>query len=211
MLQYGRTCSEATRATDVANSLSLYQGWWRRAKFRFVIVNQSNVARSKRLATSYTFNKTWPNLGFKKALRLTKLQEEMFLVNDKLKIEVYVYVYDIMGILDTHVLPEKKDTTVCVNGFQVLDSQVKIYETLYNNPLEKLTESELSKVSKDLLDLTQAGFKLEWLREKLEKASVERKKLAGYEAQALELGKQLKNLELMMCNLKAEIKSKAES
>nr|VDD16065.1 unnamed protein product [Brassica oleracea] len=229
---------------DVANSLSLYQGWWRRTKFRFVIVNQSNVARSKRLATSYTFNKTWPNLGFKKALRLTKLQEEMFLVNDKLKIEVYVYVYDIMGILDTHVLPEKKDTTVCVNGFQVLDSQVKsaniifetypetalyiypqdpqlktaymnillrIYETLYNNPLEKLTESEVSKVSKDLLDLTQAGFKLEWLREKLEKVSVERKKLAGYEAQALELGKQLKNLELMMCNLKAEIKLKAES
>ena len=167
----------------------------------------------------------------------------MFLVNDKLKVEVYVYVYDIMGILDTHVLPEK-DTTVCVNGFQVLDSQVKsaniifetypetalyiypqdpqlktaymnillrIYETLYNNPLEKLTESELSKVSKDLLDLTQAGFKLEWLREKLEKVSVERKKLAGYEAQALELGKQLKNLELMMCNLKAEIKLKAES
>ncbi|CAF2300113.1 hypothetical protein BRARA_D02580 [Brassica rapa] len=228
---------------DVANSLALYQGWGRRAKFRFVIVNQSNVARSKRLATSHTFNKTWPNLGFKKALRLTKLQEEMFLVNDKLKVEVYVYVYDIMGILDTHVLPEK-DTTVCVNGFQVLDSQVKsaniifetypetalyiypqdpqlktaymnillrIYETLYNNPLEKLTESELSKVSKDLLDLTQAGFKLEWLREKLEKVSVERKKLAGYEAQALELGKQLKNLELMMCNLKAEIKLKAES
>ena len=277
---------------DVANSLALYQGWGRRAKFRFVIVNQSNVARSKRLgdkkitlsfnfiyksklswenikltgilkklrtyiditfivfvnislwaATSHTFNKTWPNLGFKKALRLTKLQEEMFLVNDKLKVEVYVYVYDIMGTLDTHVLPEK-DTTVCVNGFQVLDSQVKsaniifetypetalyiypqdpqlktaymnillrIYETLYNNPLEKLTESELSKVSKDLLDLTQAGFKLEWLREKLEKVSVERKKLAGYEAQALELGKQLKNLELMMCNLKAEIKLKAES
>ncbi|CDY14835.1 BnaC04g48320D [Brassica napus] len=88
---------------------------------------------------------------------------------------------------------------------------LRIYEILYNNPLEKLTESELSKVSKDLLDLTQAGFKLEWLREKLEKASVERKKLAGYEAQALELGKQLKNLELMMCNLKAEIKLKAES
>ena len=40
---------------------------------------------------------------------------------------------------------------------------------------------------------------------------MERKKLAGYEAQALELGKQLKNLELMMCNLKAEIKLKAES
>ena len=167
----------------------------------------------------------------------------MFLVNDKLKIEVYVYVYDIMGILDTHVLPEKKDTTVCVNGFQVLDSQVKsaniifetypetalyiypqdpqlktaymnillrIYEILYNNPLEKLTESELSKVSKDLLDLTQAGFKLEWLREKLEKVSLERKKLSGYEAQAKELEKQLKSLELMMCNLKAEIKLKAE-
>ncbi|KAJ0244908.1 MATH/TRAF domain-containing protein [Hirschfeldia incana] len=229
---------------DVANSLSLSKGWWRSSRFRFVIVNQSNVARSKRLATYHNFNERKPNRGFKKALRLTKLQEERFLVNDKLKIEVYVDVYDILGILDTHVLPEKKHKTVCVNGFQVLDSQVKsaniifetypetalyiypqdpqlktaymnillrIYETLYNNPLEKITESELSNVSKGLLDLTQAGFKLEWLREKLEKVSVERKKLSGYEAQALELGKQLKNLELMMCNLKAAIKLKAES
>ncbi|KAJ4904106.1 TRAF-like family protein [Raphanus sativus] len=229
---------------DVANSPSMSQGWWRHAGFRFVIVNQSNVAKSERLATSHMFNERKPNRGFKKALPLTKLQEERFLVNDKLKIEVYVDVYNILGILDTHVLPEKKHKTVCVNGFQVLDSQVKsadiifethpetalyiypqdpqlktayinillrIYETLYNNPLEKITENELSNVSKGLLDLTQAGFKLEWLREKLEKVSVERKKLSGYEAQALELGKQLKNLELMMCNLKAEIKLKAES
>ncbi|KAJ4865770.1 TRAF-like family protein [Raphanus sativus] len=190
------------------------------------------------------FNERKPNRGFKKALPLTKLQEERFLVNDKLKIEVYVDVYNILGILDTHVLPEKKHKTVCVNGFQVLDSQVKsadiifethpetalyiypqdpqlktayinillrIYETLYNNPLEKITENELSNVSKGLLDLTQAGFKLEWLREKLEKVSEERKKLSGYEAQAWELEKQLKNLELMMCNLKAEIKLKAEN
>ncbi|KAF2569907.1 hypothetical protein F2Q68_00028287 [Brassica cretica] len=88
---------------------------------------------------------------------------------------------------------------------------LRIYEKLYNSPLEKLTEGELSNISKGLLDLTQAGFKLEWLREKLEKVSLERKKLSGYEAQAKELEKQLKSLELMMCNLKAEIKLKAES
>lgn len=177
-------------------------------------------------------------------MSLSKLQEKKFLVNDTLKIEVYIGTIYVNGGLDPHMLPKKKNKTVCVNGFQVLDSQVKsakwifetypetalyiqpqdpqlktaymnillrIYETLYNSPLEKLTESELSNVSKGLLDLTQAGFKLEWLREKLEKVSEERKKLSGYEAQAWELEKQLKNLELMMCNLKAEIKLKAEN
>ncbi|VVB03116.1 unnamed protein product [Arabis nemorensis] len=157
----------------------------------------------------------------------------MFLVNDKLKIDIYVTVINVRGLLDS--LPEKKDDMVYVNGFQVVDSQVnsakwifetypetalyiqpqvpelktaymnisiRIYETLYNSSLEMLTEAEIVNVSKSLLDLTLAGFKLEWLREKLEKVSVERKKLSSYEAQARELGKQLKNLELMMCNLK---------
>lgn len=145
-------------------------------------------------------------------------------MNDKLKIEVYIYVSDVYGRLDSHVLPEKKNETVYVNGFQVLHSQVKsanwifdtfpdtalyiqpqdpelktaymnillrIYETLYNSSLEKLTDAELRNVSKGLLDLTQAGFKLEWLREKLEKVSVERKKLSDYEAHALDLEKEL--------------------
>ncbi|KAL0896519.1 hypothetical protein Bca101_080480 [Brassica carinata] len=197
------------------------------------------------VSADHIFNKGLPSCGFRTDLSLSKLQEKKFLVNDKLKIEVYIgtiYVYG--GGLDPHVLPKKKNKIVCVNGFQVLDSQVmsakwifetypetalyiqpqdpqlktaymnillRIYETLYNSPLEKVTESELSNVSKGLLDLTQAGFKLEWLREKLEKVSVERKKVSGYEAQAKELEKQLKSLELMMCNLKAEIKLKAES
>ncbi|KAJ4865771.1 TRAF-like family protein [Raphanus sativus] len=219
--------------------------WSRETFFRFVVVNPSNVNSSRSfINTGHVFNKGLPTCGFRTDLSLSELQEGKFLVNDKLKIEVYIGTIYAHGGLDPDVLPEKKKETVCVNGFQVLDSQVKsakwifetypetalyiqpqdpqlktaymnillrIYETLYNSPLEKLTENELSNVSKGLLDLTQAGFKLEWLREKLEKVSVERKKLSGYEAQALELGKQLKNLELMMCNLKAEIKLKAES
>ncbi|CAH8385368.1 unnamed protein product [Eruca vesicaria subsp. sativa] len=219
--------------------------WSRRTSFRFVVVNPSDVNSSRSfITTNHTFIKELPSYRFRTDLSLSKLQEGKFLVNDTLKIEVYIGSIYVHGGLDPHVLPEKKKETVCVNGFQVLDSQVKsakwifesfpetalyirpqdpqlktaymnillrIYEILYHSPLEKLTESELSNVSKGLLDLTQAGFKLEWLREKLQKVSVERKKLSCYEAQAQELEKQLKNLELMMCNLKAEIKLKAES
>nr|VDD16063.1 unnamed protein product [Brassica oleracea] len=219
--------------------------WSRQTSFRFVVVNPSDVNSSRSFKSiDPIFNKGQPFWGFRTDLSLSKLQEGKFLVNDKLKIEVYIGTISVHGGLDPHVLPEKKKETVCVNGFQVRDSQVKsakwifetypetvlyiqprdpqlktaymnillrIYEKLYNSPLEKLTEGELSNISKGLLDLTQAGFKLEWLREKLEKVSLERKKLSGYEAQAKELEKQLKSLELMMCNLKAEIKLKAES
>ncbi|KAJ0259336.1 MATH/TRAF domain-containing protein [Hirschfeldia incana] len=218
--------------------------WSRRTSFRFVVVNPSNANSSRTLIAEHNFNKELPSWGFRTDLSLSKLQEERFLVNDKLKIEVYIGDIYVRGGRDPHVLPRKKNETVCVNGFQVLDSQVKsakwifetypetalyiqpqdpqlktaymnillrIYEKLYNSPLEKLTESKLSKVSKGLLDLTQAGFKLEWLREKLEKVSAERKKLSGYKAQAKKLENQLKRLELMMSNLKAEIKLKAES
>ncbi|CAA7038141.1 unnamed protein product [Microthlaspi erraticum] len=210
---------------EVANPLSLSQGWRRFATFRFVVVNHSDVVKAKRLVTTQTFWEKRPNWGFKKALRLTKLQENGYLVDDKLKIEVYISVSDVCGRLDSRVLPEKKNETVCVNGFQVLHSQVtsanwifdtypetalyirpqdpqlktaymnillRIYETLYHSFLEKLTDAELRNLSKGLLDLTQAGFKLEWLREKLEKVSVERKKLFDYEAHALDLEKELK-------------------
>ncbi|CAA7038139.1 unnamed protein product [Microthlaspi erraticum] len=219
--------------------------WSRVTSFSFVVVNPSNVLSSKSFVGTYrTFNEKQPTSGFiRTGLTLSNLQEKGFLVNDKLKIEVYIYVKELHGGRDPKVLPEEKKETVYVHGFELLQSQVKsanwifdtypetalyiqpqdpqlktaymnillrIYETLYYSPLEKLTESDLSNVSNGLLDLTQAGFKLEWLREKLEKVTLGRKKLSGYEAHALELEKQLKNLELMMSNLKAKIKLNAE-
>ncbi|KAL1187979.1 MATH domain and coiled-coil domain-containing protein [Cardamine amara subsp. amara] len=206
--------------------------WSRNTTFRFVIVNPSSVLKSKSLELYYVFNKQYPLLGFKTALHLSKLHENNFLVNDKLTIEVYIHVTYVDGGLDPPLLPQPvnvngfqvlhsqvksanwifktyPETALYIHPQDpqlktaYMNILLRIYETLYYSPLEKLTDAELINVSKGLLDLTHAGFKLEWLREKLENVSVERKKLNSYQAQAQELGKQLKDLEMMMSNLKS--------
>ncbi|VVB13081.1 unnamed protein product [Arabis nemorensis] len=79
-------------------------------------------------------------------------------------------------------------------------------KTLYHK--KNLSESELSKASKDLSDLTQAGFKLDWLRSKLDKVSLEMKKRNDSEARIVELEHKYNKLELMMSDLKVELREK---
>ncbi|XP_006398808.2 MATH domain and coiled-coil domain-containing protein At2g42470 [Eutrema salsugineum] len=50
-----------------------------------------------------------------------------------------------------------------------------IIKSLYHKPLRDLTNDKLIKVSKELSDVTQAGFKVDWLASKLKKVSLEKK------------------------------------
>ncbi|CAH2058365.1 unnamed protein product [Thlaspi arvense] len=212
------------------------RSWARDTWFRFVVVNQSSVLKSKSFEAFRIFDKGRSGCGFTTDLCLSKLQEKKFLVNDKLKIEVHISVSYNRGAKDPYELPEKKNEMVNVNGFQVLDSQVKsanwifttypetalhihprdpqvktaymnilltMYEKLYNSPLHEFTDEDLANVFKGLLDLRQAGFKMGWLRKRLEKVFAAREKLSGLEAQARELGKQLKDLKLQISTLRS--------
>ncbi|XP_010456378.1 PREDICTED: MATH domain and coiled-coil domain-containing protein At2g42465 [Camelina sativa] len=86
-----------------------------------------------------------------------------------------------------------------------------IINTLYYKPLHDLSESQLSKASKDLSDLTQVGFNLQWLRLKLRKVCFDRKNHRVSEVRIGELEKQVKKLEVMMSDVKAGLeKEKAK-
>lgn len=47
-----------------------------------------------------------------------------------------------------------------------------------NKPPRSFTKNELSDTRMELTDLTKAGFKLDWLKEKLDEITFERKKTA---------------------------------
>ncbi|KAL1196616.1 MATH domain and coiled-coil domain-containing protein [Cardamine amara subsp. amara] len=76
-------------------------------------------------------------------------------------------------------------------------------KTLYHTPLRKITEDELSKACKDLSDLTQAGFTLDWLESKVDKISSEKK---SYEERIVELKQEVKQLKLTVSDLKGQRK-----
>ncbi|CAA7038143.1 unnamed protein product [Microthlaspi erraticum] len=233
---------------EVADPLSLPRGWSRDAIFRFLVVNQSSVLCSKSLKTKHHFNEKKTNRGFKKALRLTKLHNRGYLVDDKLIIEVHVLCYDAICFHPTKPLLNEKKKTVSllkpnldvvsvekkkdiddVNSFQ---SQVlaehpdiavgfkpknQVVKTAYmtvlfdliekvNKPPHCHSETELSNIYIELSDLTEVGFKLDWLKSKLDEVSLERKKSNADSFRAQQLEERVKNLELMFADLKAEVK-----
>ncbi|XP_019089981.1 PREDICTED: MATH domain and coiled-coil domain-containing protein At2g42465-like [Camelina sativa] len=75
---------------------------------------------------------------------------------------------------------------------------------LYHTPLGYLTEAELTKASKDLHDLTQVGFKLDWLNSKFDKVSSEKK---TSEERIVELKLEVKKLVMTVSDLKVERKN----
>lgn len=79
-----------------------------------------------------------------------------------------------------------------------------LIKTLRKPPLS-LSETELSNAYSELTKLTEVGFKLDWLKSKLEKASLERKKSVSDGSQVQQLKEQVKNLELTVWDLKVEL------
>ncbi|CAH2058358.1 unnamed protein product [Thlaspi arvense] len=70
--------------------------------------------------------------------------------------------------------------------------------TTLNKPPHRISEAEISSAHSDLSELTDAGFKLEWLKTKIEEVSLKCKKsddANGSRVQQLE--ERIKNLELM--------------
>ncbi|CAA7029594.1 unnamed protein product [Microthlaspi erraticum] len=155
---------------------------------------------------------------------LKKLQEKGFLEKNKLIVKVEVKVVEVVDqgdatgnvifdyngfqILSSQVISVSrlfmKHPDVAVN-FRLSNQLVKttymnillgLIETL-NKPPRSISETELGNARSDLIDLTQAGFKLDWLKKKLNEVSLERKKNAD--------GIRFQELEEQIKNLKAEL------
>ncbi|KFK37149.1 hypothetical protein AALP_AA4G219500 [Arabis alpina] len=220
---------------EVSNPESLPTGWKRRTQFYFVALNQSDKelykSGPKSIQECILFCDEDIAWGFRKAFLLSKFEEEGFLENDKLIIEVYINVFEALAEEDV----PKKNETVEINGFHVLPSQVtsvrKLFaehpdmakdfkptnnavKTAYVNvllklveklekPPKSLSETKLTKASSKLSELMDVGFKLKWLESKLDEISPEKKKLED-ESRVQKIEERLKNLEAMGLGFKIE-------
>ncbi|CAA7029598.1 unnamed protein product [Microthlaspi erraticum] len=161
----------------VANPETLRLGWKRRASYSFFLVNQSGKELFKLNG--------W---GIAKAMPLKKLQEKGFLEKNKLIVKVEVKVVEVVdqgGVTGNETLD--------VKGFQVPYSQT------LNKPPRNISETELSNARSELFGLTEAGFKLDWLKTKFDAISLARKKTNAAD------GFRVQELEELIKNLKDEV------
>lgn len=88
---------------------------------------------------------------------------------------------------------------------------LRVIETM-SKPPQSISDTELSNAHSELKELTEVGFKVEWLKTKLEEVSVEWKKANADGCRIQQLEEHVKNLELTVSILKAELdKEKAKS
>ncbi|CAA7038142.1 unnamed protein product [Microthlaspi erraticum] len=179
---------------------SLLPGWRRRANYRFVLLHQSGKVLLRTAGDQRSFSDEGPCWGYDRLLPHAKLKEEGFLENDKLTIEVYINVVEVIHEGNTNA-----NEMATVHDFDALYSHVnpvgemiaqdpydiiEVMQAAYTNillglietlrkPPQSLTETELSNADSDLKVLTEAGFKLDWLKSRLEEVALKRKKEAA--------------------------------
>ncbi|ESQ36741.1 hypothetical protein EUTSA_v10008254mg [Eutrema salsugineum] len=214
-----------------ANWKSLSPGWKRRAHFRLYLLNQSgkHLYRSPGQNICSLFCAEDPGWGFRTNLTLAKLQEQGFLEKNKLIIQVYIKVVEVV-----HQGKSTANEMLDFNGFQIIASQSasvnKIFKehpgfanavipknrgaytnlllglvnTLSKSP-QMLSMTELSNAQSELTELSAAGFKLDWLKSKLEEVSLERERALSDGSRVQQLEERVNNVELALSDLKVEL------
>ncbi|EOA28389.1 hypothetical protein CARUB_v10024595mg [Capsella rubella] len=215
----------------VSNSKSLGKGWERRIDYYFLLLNHSdNELHRSSVQKQTVFKEKAMSWGFRQTLPVSKFQEKGFLEKDKLIFEVYIQNVEAFDGEGGDVSSEKVDT-VDINGFKVLASQANTLRKIFaEHPdfakdfklknqvvrmeymkvllnlivtLEKPSKnhSELSNAHSDLSELTEAGFKLDWLQSKLDEVYLKRKKA---DADVQQLDERVKKLEQMKVDVKLD-------
>ncbi|CAA7031277.1 unnamed protein product [Microthlaspi erraticum] len=204
----------------VANSKSLRLGWKRQASYSFFLLNKSGQELFKTKEVCKLFCAQFSAWGYPKFLPLKQLQANGVLEKNKLRVKVEVKVVEVVdeGVVTgketldvkgfqvlypqvisvTRLFTEHPDIAL---NLRLKDQFLKttymnillgLIDTL-NKPPHDISETELSNASNKLCDLTEAGFKLDWLKTKLDEVSLEKKKS---NVQVQELEEHIKNLTL---------------
>ncbi|KAF3555957.1 hypothetical protein F2Q69_00015085 [Brassica cretica] len=171
----------------VANYGSLQLGWKRRAKFSFVLLNQSGKEFYKSTELCQVFCAQVP--GWEVTGNETMDVGGLHVL--------YSQAFQVSWIFvrhpDTALNFRPKSHLVKTTYMNLL---LKLIEKLDKLP-HSFSETELSNTRTELVDLTQTGFKLDWLKEKLDVIYLERKKTAD--------ASRIQELEQHNKNLKAEL------
>ncbi|KAL1209628.1 MATH domain and coiled-coil domain-containing protein [Cardamine amara subsp. amara] len=196
----------------VANPSLLQPGWKRRVHFYFSVLNQSDKELHRSFIARTEFGAMNISRGFKKTLSLSKFQGKGFLEEDRLIIEVYIKILeaidgesgyvseieeaDINGfrVFASQVTSVKKIFEEHPDIATDVKPKNQVVKTEYmnvllglvntlNKPSKNISVNELRNARSELYELTQVGFKLDWLKTKLVKVSLERinvDKLLGF-------------------------------
>ncbi|KAL0856806.1 hypothetical protein Bca101_061960 [Brassica carinata] len=230
----------------VANPESLLLGWKRRAILSLVLLNESGKRLYSNIdgQPCKTFCARFPEWGWADAMPLEKLQENGFMEKNKLIVQVKVQVIEVVdeaNVTGKETLDVNGFQVLYCQVGQVTSIFTKhpdialnfipksqLVKTTYmnllmglieklNKPPRSFTKNELSDTRMLLMDLTKAGFKLEWLKEKLDEISLEWKKanddgsLSYYGSRVQELDEQVKNLNLELDTEKVKSAAKVLS
>ncbi|KAJ4866325.1 TRAF-like family protein [Raphanus sativus] len=127
---------------------------------------------------------------------LASLKKKDFWKISKLIIKVDVEVVDIVHEAE-------------LTGQETIhDLLLSLIETL-RKPPQSFFNTELSNAESQLNELAEAGFKLDWLKSKLEEVSLGEKQCrCGWISGPREVEQRIKNLELTLLDLKVELKGK---
>ncbi|CAA7047336.1 unnamed protein product [Microthlaspi erraticum] len=200
----------------VANPESLRYGWERRATYSFALLNESGKELFKTKESCKLFCDEFPGWGWTKAVPLKKLHK--FMEKNKLIVKVKVKVVEVVDQRDVtgdemfdirgfqvpypQIIPVGRlliEQPEIAKEFRLKNQLVKttymnillgLIETM-EKPPHSIKETELSKARSELMELTEAGFKVDWLKTKLDEVSLERKK---ENTRVQELEKLMKNL-----------------
>ncbi|CAA7047337.1 unnamed protein product [Microthlaspi erraticum] len=219
----------------VADHGSLRVGWKRRASFSFALLNQSDKEIYRICGSGKLFCDQFTAWGLAKAVPLAKLQEEGFLEKNKLRVKVEVKVVEVVDqgdatgnkTFDFHGFHVHGSEVVALSwlfiehpdfaaNFRPLNESVKttcmnlllgLIETL-NRPPQSLSKSDIRNSRRNLIKLTEEGFKLDWLKTKLYVVYLEWKKTNSDGSRVQELEEQVKNLKLELQNEKVKSAAK---
>ncbi|KAG7634865.1 MATH/TRAF domain [Arabidopsis suecica] len=219
---------------DVAESESLPCGWRRHAQFSFTIVNHIPEKCSQRKETIHWFCEKVSDWGFTNMVPLIELKakDSGFLVKGELKIVVEIEVLEVIGLLNVpesesmdvngfHVLPSQVKYVKSLfeihpdiaTKFRIKNQYLKtgymnvllcLIETVRRSPKE-ISKNDLADAYVALESLTDHGFKLDWLKKKLDQVTQKKEKEAAGETRMHEIGEELKDLKLKCSDLEAQL------
>ncbi|AEC10124.2 unnamed protein product [Arabidopsis thaliana] len=222
---------------SVPNLESLRYGWERRTKYSFIVLNQSGRELERTFEVEGLFCTELLEWCHPKVMPTNKLQE-VCLENNKLIIEVQVKVLEVVheggvttekemfniegfDVLYTQVsrvswlFVEHPNIAVDVRiknqlvRTAYINVLLGLIETLDRSP-RSLSETDLRDAHIELSELTEAGFKVDWLKKKLEEVSLARKNDISDGSQVEELEEHVKNLKLELDNEKIKSSTASE-
>ncbi|VVB06161.1 unnamed protein product [Arabis nemorensis] len=211
---------------EVADYGSLPSGWRRNAKYILIVVNQRSENLSRKSELQHWFDEKSINWGIPSMIPLNELhaKDKGFLVNGELKIVAEIDLLEVIGKVEIngfHLLhsqvefvnrmfekhPEiaskfRPNNPNLRTGYMSL--LLSLIDTLRQPPNE-LSIYDLDEALAALEYLIDVGFKLDWLKKKLDQVLEITEKEKGSATRRQEIEKELKDLKQKCLDLEAQL------